>query len=47
MTTVSKDGKIGSSGPGLDGLVAAFRSLGNLLFRDIPRMLAAIARIGN
>lgn len=47
MTTISKDGRIGSSGPGLDGLFAALRSLGQLLFGDIPRMLAAIARIGH
>lgn len=47
MVTVTKDGKIGSSGPGFDGLLAAIRSIGTLLFTDIPRLLAALARIGH
>lgn len=47
MTTITSDGKIGSSGKGLDGLGNAFRSLATLLFVSIPRMLAAIGRIGH
>lgn len=47
MTTVTRDGKIGSSGKGMDGLLAALRSLGTLLTVDIPKALAALARIGH
>ena len=47
MTTITKEGRIGSSGKGMDGLLGAMRSLAKPLSEDVPRMLAALARIGH
>lgn len=42
---VGSDGKIESSGQGIEGLLAAWRSVADLFTVELPRLLAVLFRL--